>query len=68
MPKFKIPVSWTMVADMVIEAETLEDAIHEAEDGELPEGEYCDSSFEINHDLLNNCTDIYGEQKEQKNS
>ncbi len=64
MPKFKIPVSWTMVADMEIEAETLEDAISEAESAELPEGEYCDSSFEVNHDLIYGCPEVYGEQKE----
>lgn len=63
MPKFKIPVSWTMVADMVVDAPTLEDAIQEAELADLPAGEYCDSSFEINHELLHSCPEVYGEQK-----
>ena len=53
-----------MIADMVIEAETLEDAISEAECADLPEGEYCDSSFEVNHDLVYGCPEVYGEQKE----
>lgn len=60
MPKFKIPVSWTMIADMVVEADTLEDAIMDAEDADLPEGEYCDSSFEVNVDLIHGCPEVYG--------
>lgn len=52
-----------MIADMEIEADSLEDAISKAEDAPLPEGEYCDSSFEVNHDLIHGCPEVYGEQK-----
>ena len=51
MPKFTIPVSWTMIDDMEIEADTLEEAIDIAEESDLTKGEYCDSSFEVNHEL-----------------
>lgn len=63
MPKFIIPVSWTMIADMEVEADDLEDAVSKAEEAPLPEGEYCDGSFEINHSLINSCPETYGEQK-----
>jgi hypothetical protein len=51
---FTIPVSWTMIADMKIKAETLEEAISIAEgDPGLPtNGQYCDSSFEVNTELV----------------
>jgi hypothetical protein len=52
-----------MVADMVIEAETLDDAINEAEMADLPTGEYCDGSFEVNTELIYSCPETYGEQK-----
>jgi hypothetical protein len=66
MPKFKIPVSWTMIADMVVEAETLDDAIALAEEADLPNGEYCDSSFEVNTELIYGCPAVYGEIKTKK--
>ena len=51
MPKFTIPVSWTMITDMEIEADSLDEAITKAESQELPEdGEYLDSSFDINYE------------------
>lgn len=51
--KYKIPVYWTMVAEMEIEAETLHDAIEMAyDDCDLPKGEYLDSSFEVNEDCV----------------
>lgn len=52
MPKFTIPVSWTMIDDMEIEADTLEEAIVIAEESDLTTGEYCDSSFEVNRELV----------------
>jgi hypothetical protein len=59
MPKFKIPVSWTMIADMEIEADDWETAVKIAEEASLPEGEYCDSSFEINYELIDD-SEEYG--------
>ena len=63
MKKFKIPVSWTMVDDIIIEAETLEEAIKGAEDVNLPEGTYCDASFAVNTDLIRDVPECYGEIK-----
>lgn len=53
MPKFKVAVEWVVTTDVVIEAETLEDAILKVEDmPELPDdGEYLDGSFEVNHEV-----------------
>lgn len=51
--KFKLPVQWMMTADMEIEADTLSEAIAKAGDAPLPDGEYLDSSFEVNHEVLN---------------
>ena len=63
MKKFRIPVSWTMIGDMIVEAETLEAAILIAEEANLPEGEYCDSSFEVNTELIYGCPKHYGKIK-----
>lgn len=52
MAKFKIAVSWTMLADMEIEADNLDDAIAIANQSEIPtDGTYCDESFEVNHEV-----------------
>jgi hypothetical protein len=53
MAKFKIAVEWVMTTDVVIEAETLEDAILKVEDmPELPDdGDYLDGSFEVNTEV-----------------
>jgi len=45
--KFLIPVTWTVAADMEIYAESLDEARDLAQSKELPEGNYCDGSFEI---------------------
>jgi hypothetical protein len=63
MKKFRIPVSWTMIADMIVEAETLEAAILIAEEANLPEGTYCDSSFEVNTELIHGNPECYGKIK-----
>lgn len=48
LKKFKIQVEWKMMATVEIEAESLDDAICEAEDMSLPEdGSYVDGSFEV---------------------
>jgi hypothetical protein len=53
MAKFKVAVEWVMTTDVVIEAETLEDAILKIEDmPELPDdGDYLDGSFEVNTEV-----------------
>ncbi len=53
MAKFKVAVEWVMTTDVVIEAETLEDAILQVEDmPELPDdGDYLDGSFEVNTEV-----------------
>jgi len=50
MKEFKIPVSWTMVADMKVQAHSLDEAISkvEATPGFPANGEYLDDSFEVN--------------------
>ena len=64
MPKFKIPVSWMMVADVEVEAKDLDAAYAAAKAIDLPDdGEYCDGSFEINTELIDAMPDVYGEQK-----
>ena len=46
---FSIPVEWTVCANVDIEASSHEEAMELARDADLPEdGEYVDSSFEIN--------------------
>lgn len=53
MAKFKVAVEWVMTTDVVIEAETLEDAILQVEDmPELPDdGDYLDGSFQVNSEV-----------------
>ena len=53
MPKFKVAVEWVVTTDVVIEAETLEDAILQVEDmPELPDdGDYLDGSFQVNTEV-----------------
>lgn len=54
--KFKLPVSWQMVADMEIEANTLDEAIDKASEidsqDKLPEGKYVKHSFEVQRDFI----------------
>jgi hypothetical protein len=52
METFNIPCSWEMYGWLKVQAETLEDAIEIAEEANLPEGEYIDGSFAIDHDIL----------------
>lgn len=48
MPKFQVYCTWTMDGIVEVEAPDLESAITEVElNGELPEGTYLDSSFEV---------------------
>jgi hypothetical protein len=51
--KYKIPVSWTAVAIVEVDATSLEEAIEKAQDAPLPkESEYLDGSFEVDHATL----------------
>ncbi len=47
MPTFELNVSWTESDIMTIEADSKEDAIQKAIDGDLPKGEYVDDSFQV---------------------
>ena len=47
MTTYKIPCIWTMRGDYCVEAATEEEAIQKAYDGDLPDGEYINDSFEV---------------------
>ncbi len=52
---FIIPVSWQMSGTYRIEADSLEDAINEADHLPLPnqeDSEFIDGSFEVNKDMI----------------
>ena len=51
---YKVPVSWQMYGYMDIEAEGWDEALEIAEDDgtSLPDGDYVDGSFEVDHDVL----------------
>lgn len=58
MKTFRIPVFWTVGADMEIQAETLKDAITKAYDMDIPKnGEYIDDSFNVDRDLAEEFSD-----------
>ena len=65
MKKFKIPVSWSAAADLIIEAKDLESAISDAKESELPEDwEYIDGSYKVDAHLIDEFPENYGEIKE----
>ena len=48
MSKYSVPCSWIMSGCLEVEAKDKEEAIQKAMDcGQLPEGEYIDSSFDV---------------------
>ena len=51
MKTYKIPVFWSVYADMQIEAKTLRDAIKKANELELPQGTYLEDSFAVDQEL-----------------
>lgn len=65
MKTFKLPVTWEMYGEMVVEAESLEEAIELAEqdtmDIPIPEGDYVDASLTVNREILE-VFDNLGEQ------
>ena len=53
MKEYKIPCSWEMYGYMMVEAESLEEAVRKAEeDLPLPKGKYVDGSFVIDEQML----------------
>ena len=50
---YRIPVEWAVTGTMLVEAESLSEALLEAEDAPLPEPEdYIDGTFEINRQMI----------------
>jgi len=59
MREFEIPIDWTMAKNVIIKAETLEEAILLALDDDLKNGDYVDESIRISMQMieaLNNVT------------
>lgn len=52
MQTFFVTVSWTMTALMEIEAENKNAAIKNAYLADLPTGDYCNDSFEVDEDTI----------------
>lgn len=51
MKTYKVPVVWQMYGYVEVEADSLAEAIHEADAAPLPEdGSYVEGSFEVDHD------------------
>lgn len=54
--KYRIPVSWQMYGHVEVTADNLEDAIAkvklESDETPLPEGSYVETSFEVDHDAI----------------
>ena len=50
---YRIPVLWTVSGTMLVEAESLSEALIEAEDAPLPEAsDYIEGTFEINRSFI----------------
>jgi hypothetical protein len=50
---YRIPVLWTVSGTMLVEAESLSEALLEAEDAPLPEAsDYLEGTFEINRGFI----------------
>jgi hypothetical protein len=49
---FRIPVTWMECGVYFVKADTLEQAKDIAQDANLPEGDYLDNSFEIDHESI----------------
>jgi hypothetical protein len=49
---YEIPVFWSMYDNLVIEADSLEEAIELARVAPLSVGTYIDDSFEVSEDIL----------------
>jgi hypothetical protein len=50
---YRIPVSWSVMATIEVEAKSLAEAIEEADNRALPtDPEYIDGSFEVNRSFI----------------
>ena len=50
---YRIPVEWAVTGTLLVEAESLSEALLEAQDAPLPEPEdYIEGTFEINHQMI----------------
>ena len=50
---YRIPVEWAVTGVMLVEAESLSQALVEAEDAPLPEAqEFIEGTFEINRSMI----------------
>lgn len=66
MKTYKIPCTWQMYGYHHIEAENIKEALQKAEDSNLPEnGEYIESSFEIDNEIIPFYNELTEEEKEQ---
>jgi hypothetical protein len=66
MKTYKIPCTWQMYGYYHIEAENIKEALQKAEDADLPEnGEYIESSFEIDNEIIPFYNELTEEEKEQ---
>lgn len=53
MKTYKIPVTWSVIGQVEIDAESLEEAILKAEDANLPtDSDYLEGSFSVDHDCI----------------
>jgi uncharacterized protein YqgV (UPF0045/DUF77 family) len=63
MKTYKIPVSWSVMATMEIEADSLAEAIEKADEASLPtDPEYMDGSFEIIREVISCANQNLSEQ------
>ena len=62
MPTFEIPIDWSMAKNILIEAETLEDAILIALDDDLKNGDYVDESIRISLGMLEELNNVTPEE------
>ena len=70
MKTFKIPVSWSVCAEVDVEAETLGDAIEVAREGDLPlplDWSYIDDSWAVDEDLAFLYMELEENKEENKN-
>ena len=50
---YRIPVEWAVTGTVLVEAESLSEALLEAEDAPLPEAtDYIEGTFEINRQMI----------------
>jgi len=60
MKKYNIPVTWIMSDTIVVEANSLEEAIDKADSIPLPVGEYMNDSFRID---AHNIEDMHDDEQ-----